>query len=85
MKAPVLTNETQVSPALPTLTTAAVIGSDQGTITAPVEPATGGELHSSDILSTYSGSFGCIGAGLLGLLIFFMTKRRKKEDEEENS
>jgi hypothetical protein len=82
MKTRQLTNETQASPALPTLTTAAVIGSDQGTVSAPVEPATVGESQSPKILSTLSGSLGCIGAGFLGLLIFFMFKRRKKEDQE---
>jgi hypothetical protein len=82
MKAPVLTNETQVSPALPTLSTTEVIGSDQGTVSAPVEPATVGESQTPKILSTLSGSLGCIGAGFLGLLIFFMFKRRKKEDQE---
>ena len=82
MKAPVLTNETQVSPALPTLSTTEVFGSDQGTASAPVEPATVGESQTPKILSTLSGSLGCIGTGFLGLLIFFMFKRRKKEDQE---
>jgi len=82
MKAPVLTNETQVSPALPTLSTTEVFGSDQGTASAPAEPATVGESQTPKILSTLSGSLGCIGTGFLGLLIFFMFKRRKKEDQE---
>jgi hypothetical protein len=84
MKAAQLTNATQVAQALPTPTPAEVTGSDQGSVSAPVEPATSGEIQSASILSTYSGLFGCIGAGFLGLLIFFMFKRRKKEDPEEN-
>jgi len=85
VKAAVLANGIQVSTAVPTLTAVAGIGSGQGAVAAPVEAAAGGKSKSPNLLATYSGLFGCIGAGFLGMLIFFMTKRRKDETKEQKS
>jgi hypothetical protein len=74
------TNTPPVPTALPTSTKSAA----NAALGVNVKSQNNSKSGSNNFWATYSGLFGCIGTGFLGLLIFFMFKRRKDDDTEEN-